>query len=61
MRLSCLSFIVCFSATSLVLIAEHVHCVKSGTCDNTNVCEAIKVLETKLEKLITLVAPRGKN
>jgi len=35
-----------------------VHCVESGTCDNTNVCAAIKALEAKLEKLITLVAPR---
>jgi len=52
-------FAACFSATLLVLIAEHG--AESSTCANTNVCPAIKALEEKLEKklekLIALVTP----
>ena len=53
-----LSFAVCFSATLFVLIAEHG--AESSTCGETDVCSAIKALETKLEKLTTLVTPPGK-
>ena len=57
MRLTLL-FAACFSATLLVLIAEHG--AESSICVNTNVCPAIKALEKKLEKLIALVTPQGK-
>ena len=52
-----LLFAACFSVTLLVLIA--IHGAESGYCDKTNVCPAIKALETKLEKLIALVTPPG--
>lgn len=60
-----LLFAACFNATLLVLIT--VHGTESGvsdnqtpsntvnTCDKTNVCTAMKNLETKLENLIALV------
>lgn len=53
-----LLFAACFSVAFLILVA--IHGVESGTCDKTNVCPAIQVLETKLEKLIALVSQPGK-
>lgn len=52
----------CFSVTLIVLFA--IHGAESGTCDKTNVCSAIKAMETKLEaklqKLLVLLSPPGK-
>ena len=57
-----LLFAACFSVTLIVLIA--IHGAESGTCDKTNVCSAIKAMETKLEaklqKLLVLLSPPGK-
>ena len=53
-----LSFAVWLSVTLFVLIAKHG--AESGTCGETDVCAAIKSLETKVEKLIALVTPPGK-
>ena len=53
-----LLFAACFSVTLIVLIA--IHGAESGTCDNTNVCSAIKALEVKLENLVVLLSPPGK-
>ena len=60
-----LSFAACFSVTLIVLISTHNS--ESDTCDKTNVCSAIKPLETKLEgleakleNLIMLLSPPGK-
>ena len=43
----------------LILVAIHV--AESGTCDNMNVCSAIKDLGKKLDNLIALVTPPGIN
>ena len=55
-------FTACFSATLFVLIAKH--SAESGRCGETDVCSAVKALETKLEtkfeKLVALVTPPGK-
>jgi len=52
-------FTACFSATLFVLIAKH--SAESGRCGETDVCSAVKALETKLEakfeKLVALVTP----
>ena len=57
-----LLFAACFSVTLIVLFA--IHGAESGTCDKTNVCSAIKAMETKLEaklqKLLVLLSPPGK-
>ena len=53
-----LLFAACFSVTLIVLFA--IHGAESGTCDNTNVCSAIKALEVKLENLVVLLSPPGK-
>ena len=53
-----LLFAACFSATLLILVA--IHGAESSTCDNTNVCPAIKALERKLETLIAMVTSPGK-
>ena len=60
-----LLFAACFSVTLIVLVA--IHGAESATCDKTNVCSAIKPLETKLEgleakleNLIMLLSPPGK-
>ena len=47
-----------FRATLFVLIAKHG--VESGTCGETDVCAAIKTLESKLEKINALFIPPGK-
>ena len=53
-----LLFEACFGVALLILVA--IHGAESGTCERTNVCPAIKALETKLENLIELVTPQGK-
>ena len=60
-----LLFGACFSVTLIVLVA--IHGAESAPCDKTNVCSAIKPLETKLEgleakleNLIMLLSPPGK-
>ena len=51
----------CFSGFLFVLIAEH--SAESCSCEEADVCSAIKALETKLEakfeKLLALVTPLG--
>ena len=60
-----LLFAACFSVSLIVLISTHN--AEADTCDKTNVCSAIKPLETKLEgleakleNLIMLLSPPGK-
>ena len=47
----------CFSVALLIIT---IHSAESGTCDKTNVCPAIQAMETKLEKIISLLNPPGK-
>ena len=50
--------IMVFRATLFVLIAKHG--AESGTRGETDVCAAIKTLESKLEKINALFTPPGK-
>ena len=50
-------FADCFSVALIIIT---IHSAESGTCEKTNVCPAIQAMETKLEKIISLLSPPGK-